>query len=124
MKYIFALLLALSLPYYATAAELTNITDIKVAEQHAQENDKQLILIFTAPWCQYCQPLKKQVMDNMEDINEQGWVVCFVDYDSNKNVAKKYGVTKLPTSVFLNGEKRSTQVGYSNYQGFERNFKK
>ena len=124
MKYILPLLLALTFPYYATAGELTRITDIKVAEQHAQENDKQLILIFTASWCQFCKPLEKEVMDNMEDINEQGWIVCFVDYDSNKDIAKKYAVTKLPTSVFLNGKNRTQQIGYSSYPNFERNLKK
>lgn len=123
MKYII-LSFALFFATFAIADEPVRITDLAVAEQHAEETGRNLVLVFTADWCQYCKPLEKQVMDNMKDINEQGWVVCFVDYDSNKDVAKKYGVTRLPTSVFLNGEKSSQQVGYTNYQAFERNFKK
>lgn len=123
MKYII-LSFALFFASFAVADEPVRITDLAVAEQHAEETGHNLVLVFTADWCQYCKPLEKQVMDNMQDINEQGWVVCFVDYDSNKDIAKKYGVTKLPTSVFLNGENRSQQVGYVNYQAFERNLKK
>lgn len=123
MKYILPLLLPLLLPNLTIAAEPRVISDIKIAEQHAQETGNNLVLVFTADWCQYCKPLEKQLLDNMKDINEQGWIVCFVDYDSNKDIAKKYGVTGLPTSVFLNGQKSIKQLGYSSYQTFERNLR-
>ena len=99
---------------------IENIDDIALAEQNAKDNNKTLLLIFTADWCKYCVPLKQQVQSNIEIVNQK-FVVCYVDFDKNKDLAAKYSVRSLPASVFIkdNGE-RKTILGFSSFLTYRK----
>jgi thioredoxin-like negative regulator of GroEL len=63
-------------------------------------------------------------MNNLEEIQDQGWIVCFVDYDSNKDLVRKYNIQAVPTTILINGSSRKSIRGYGgSYESFQRNLK-
>jgi len=92
-------------------AEEVVINDIEVARQEAKETDTKLLLVFTADWCTYCTYLKNDLTANMEMVNEK-YTVCFVDFDSNPELARKYKVTSIPASIAFEDKVYYKKVGY------------
>jgi thioredoxin-related protein len=123
MRYIVLLFIAL-FASASFASEPVLIDNVQVAEKYAVENDKRLALVFIADWCSYCKPLQKDIMNNLEEIQDQGWIVCFVDYDSNKDLVRKYNIQAVPTTILINGSSRKSIRGYGgSYESFQRNLK-
>lgn len=54
------------------------------------------ILFFHAPWCFQCREIEKDIKANLSQI-PAGTTIYKIDYDSNQDLRKKYGV-KLQTS--------------------------
>ncbi len=73
--------------------------------------DKNVIVDFYAPWCPPC----KIVANNLEDFDitkPENVHIYKVDIDDELTLAKKYGVTKLPTLIyFKNGKPIKDYVG-------------
>lgn len=71
-----------------------------------------IVLDFSAPWCPTCQAFKKNVTANLEDI-PAGVTIISVDYDTNIELRKKYGVTVQHTFVQVtpDGEKIKSWIG-------------
>lgn len=60
------------------------------------------ILYFSAEWCQPCKSFFPVVQ---EVCNATGTALQKVDVDQNKSLAETYGITAVPTMVFMrNGE--------------------
>lgn len=56
------------------------------------------LLFFHAPWCSSCSALNADISKNLGDI-PAGLTLFKVDYDSEKELKKKYGVTYQHTMV-------------------------
>ena len=64
----------------------------------AEHADRQRWLNFHADWCPNCRALNTDIEANLDDIPAD--VVIFkVDYDSNQDLRRKYGVTRQTTVV-------------------------
>ena len=50
---------------------------------------------FTATWCGTCKAFKPV----MNEVAGEGYSIQFVDVDQNKELASKYGVQSVPTTV-------------------------
>ncbi|MEX0940171.1 MAG: thioredoxin [Candidatus Babeliales bacterium] len=74
--------------------------------------DKPIIIDVFAPWCGPCQ----QMMPIFEELEkEYGDKYKFVklNVDESRELAVQYGVTSIPTFVFLkNGEVQGKETGY------------
>lgn len=69
------------------------------------------LLIFTASWCAPCQTLKKDVAANPELLAGYAW--GYVDFDAEKETARGYGITTVPTFLILEHNKVVRRlVGY------------
>ena len=59
------------------------------------------IVVWTAPWCGYCQRDKPK----LKRLTETGlYAIMVIDYDQNKSFAKRYGVTTLPTYFIVEND--------------------
>lgn len=64
---------------------------------------------FYADWCGYC---KKQ-QEVLDELSNNGFWIGKLDCDKNPELAKKYGVTGLPTMLLFKNGKLLTQItGY------------
>ena len=60
--------------------------------------DGKVVLFFHASWCPTCRVAENNIVSNKEDI-PKGLAILKVDYDSSKDLRKKYGVTYQHTFV-------------------------
>lgn len=97
-------------PIY-TQQSVGYVTDLNLALNLSKETKQEVLLIFSASWCQYCQNLKN---DLSELNNLDNKIICIVDTDDEKKLSKKFKVKTLPSSFILNnnGETISYRIGY------------
>lgn len=115
MKYIYILfvtLMSFVLPVYS--AEI--VTDFDTAMILAQEEQKNVLVIFTLQDCDPCNQLKMS-LDIIKHVDN--YIVCLLDTKSNKKLAGKFKLTKWPTSVILASSKE-VRGEISRKQGFSK----
>lgn len=79
-------------------------------EEAMKETERKVLLVFGAEWCPHCKTLK----EHLKNSNLDGILVCTVDVDAHKDLARKYHARTLPTSVMLSkGEETSRTKGFS-----------
>ena len=70
----------------------------------------EVFVIFSASRCSYCRDLKRLVQILQRVLTDVKF--CCVDVDAEKNLAAKFSVTSLPTSVvFFEGEVKARAEG-------------
>jgi thioredoxin-like negative regulator of GroEL len=78
-------------------------------EEAMREKDRKIILVFGADWCPHCVVLKK----HLEGMNLDGYLVCTVDVEENRDIKRKHAVRMLPTSIIMeNGKEASRHKGF------------
>ena len=89
----------------------------EVIEQ-AEEEEKFVLLDFTASWCKPCQLMKKETFTDADlgkYVNEH-FVSTHVDVQKTegRSLASKYGIRSIPTLIILDGKGRivKTLIGY------------
>lgn len=87
------------------------VTDLDEALRLSQKTNQNVVLIFSASWCGFCKTLKND-LPNIKEFDNK--IICILDSDKEKRLARKFKAKSLPTSVMLNsnGEEVSRMVGY------------
>lgn len=79
-------------------------------EEAMKETERKVLLVFSSERCPHCKTLK----EHLKSANLDGILVCTVDVTEHKDIARKYHVRGLPTSVMLSkGEETSRTKGFS-----------
>jgi thioredoxin-related protein len=65
----------------------------------SEHSNKQILVVFTADWCKQCQVMKKDITDSPDMVSDT--IVCYLDLDSNKELAKEYQVKTIPDYCIL-----------------------
>lgn len=112
-RYVFILmaimLLALAPAVYSADFENSTIpginmtTDIDLAMNAAQSENKSVAIFFDQDSCVYCDMLKSNVLSNLDvqkQLNEN-YVILFVDVNENPKFADKYRVYGTPVIKFI-----------------------
>lgn len=83
---------------------------MKVIKDLNEINDELCIIDFFATWCGPC----KMLAPNLEEIEEeQGINVFKIDVDESSDLARKFGITVVPTLFLLKNKKvLSSNQGY------------
>ena len=87
----------------ATPGIYTLYSDVAVQEEL---QDRKVVLFFYAGWCPSCRTLDASIIENVAAIPED--VAIFkVDYDTEKELKRQYGITQQHTFVLLEKEKEA-----------------
>lgn len=89
------------------------------AIQIAQKQERNLYLIFKGKWCSWCEKQDETLKDEKISRSMNGMVFYVVDLGSRRDLAKKYGVTSVPSHRFLapDGKVIKSHVGYMDVDG-------
>lgn len=83
----------------------------------SEKSDKEILVVFTANWCKQCQIMKKDIQEDQEILSDK--IVCYLNLDTNKELAKQYKVKLIPDYCLLRKRiqiKRA--VGYTSKERF------
>ena len=82
--------------------ELLFYTDFRQGCEAARQQNKPILLFFTATWCHYCHEMARESFTNNQVINLSDHFVCIlVDADAQPMLVRTYGVRGFPTIQFL-----------------------
>jgi thioredoxin 1 len=78
-------------------------------EEVISSKNQNIILIFSADWCKYCNKLKGDI----GNLDFGGYDHHIIDVDLNPDLKKQYSVKSLPTSILIKNNKEvSRKSGY------------
>lgn len=104
MKRILTSLILLSL-------SLFSFEELNIENFDEKIKNKNVIVDFYAVWCPPCKVLAQNLVD-FSEIKPQNIEIFKVNVDEQMNLAKKYGVSALPTLLFFkDGQVVSKEVG-------------
>ena len=79
-----------------------------------------IIIDFWAVWCGPCiffAPIFKKLQEEFQN----DFIFVKVNVDENNDIARKYGITGIPTTLFIKNEEVINQiVGAMNYEGMKQ----
>ncbi|KAF7491544.1 Thioredoxin-2 [Sarcoptes scabiei] len=93
-----------------------------LASQLTAAGDKLVVIDFYATWCGPCRMIAP-VLEKLSTDHKDTLVVLKIDVDENEEITSEYGVSSMPTFVFLKLEKRSPPFLVLMKQNSERPFK-
>lgn len=96
----------------------TIISDINIAKREATRTKTDLLLIFTSESCAPCSKLKKEIETNIDKEISKKYTVCYVDYSTNADLVRQYGVRQIPHSVIV--EKNKAYIGFRQYEQYKK----
>lgn len=101
--------------YAQVSSDNAYVTDLNLALRLSKETKQQVVVIFSASWCNFCNLLKRD-LPNLSGFDNK--IICILDTDVEKKLARKFKVKTWPTSVILNhnGEEISRITGYNKVQ--------
>lgn len=95
-----------------TAARSESSDDYESAVSLARQEGSEVLLVFGARWCVWCQKFARDVMPNQRiasRLSEKRATVVRVDVDNRNDLAERYGVKSLPTMVLLDHQGREVK---------------
>lgn len=112
-KYIIPILIAICLNSLCFADPSIFVSNYNDAQLLSQKINRPILLIFRADWCNHCDEMKEDLSLNLSVLDNT--IVCYIDYDKNKQLIKNYKIKSVPTIVVLKDNKEiSRKVGYKN----------
>ncbi|OXS19033.1 thiol reductase thioredoxin, partial [Pseudomonas fluorescens] len=98
----------MSMGWMLPAQAQTYVTDVTMDETVMQENDRMVILFFTATWCGPCQYMKPIINSIKKEVDVD---IYYLDTDNN-TADDILHVTSIPTYYFIkNGRKLGQTTG-------------
>lgn len=67
----------------------------------SESSDNDILVIFTADWCKYCQVMKKDLDDLNKEPELDNIIICYVNIDANSELKQEYKVSTIPDYMIL-----------------------
>lgn len=81
-------------------------------EQEVEKSSKPVIVDVSATWCGPCQQMKPIFEQTAQDLHET-YKFAELNVDEAREIAIKYGVTSVPTFIFIkDGQVKGKERGY------------
>lgn len=94
--------------------------ELNIDNFESKIKDKNVIVDFYAPWCPPCKIIASS-LDSYATNKPKDIEIYKVNVDNELSLAKKYGVSKLPTVIyFKNGKVVKDYVGVLSSEEFEK----
>lgn len=95
---------------------------VELALEKAAEEEKLVLLYFTADWCPPCQKMKKEVLpeEAVQKSLKEHYAFVMIDTDKNPERGRKYSIRGIPSMIVLdaNGKEVSRFSGFRNKESF------
>lgn len=86
----------------------------------SEDIKQDVLVVFTAGWCGSCQVLKADIRSSNEGVLDNH-IVCYIDYDANKEMVKEYRVKRIPDCFILRKNREiKRKVGYDGWANFKQ----
>lgn len=77
-------------------------TDFASGIERAKEEDRPMLVHFTAAWCGYCRKMDRETWTHPTVIREAStWIPVRVDIDSRQDLAGRYGIRGTPSQLVV-----------------------
>ncbi len=84
-----------------------------------KNENKNILIDFTAVWCVNCKKLKEHVFsdDKLKDYINDNYIFIEIDVDKHSNISKRYNVKWLPWIIVIdsNGNSIYTKNKFKNF---------
>lgn len=102
-----ALGLCLTLPFATLAVAADKAPFDAAAFEAAQASGKPILIDVSAPWCPTCKAQAPILSKLMSEPRFKGVVAFNVDYDSRKDVLKRFNVQRQSTLIVFKGKQEA-----------------
>ena len=96
-------------------SDISWLTDYDAALALARADGKQIVIDFFATWCGPCKMMEQDTFTD-EEVQKrvEDFVALKIDVDQQQDMARRYGVRGLPTTMVIDAEGQpvATAVGY------------
>ena len=79
-------------------------TDLDAATEQAQDENKLILLHFSAEWCRPCKQLEKFVFNSarVSDVVHSQLIPVHIDTDNHPELVKQFAISEIPADVIIN----------------------
>lgn len=98
--------------------------DLKTARKLAADDNKLLLIVFTAEWCTYCHKLVENTISHRDIVPlvNRHFVPVLLDFDDNQRTAEILEVDSLPATIVLSpqADLLARSQGYATVEPFRQ----
>lgn len=99
----------------------TEPTNYAEALKQSKNNNKNILLVFSATWCGPCNKFKSEVLKD-ENVKKKmnDYIFLIIDIDAEPVLTKKCNVTAIPSILILNNKEEiiKSTVGFKDKKSF------
>jgi thiol-disulfide isomerase/thioredoxin len=86
--------------------------DYTEAMDLGKKNNKKILVMFGAEWCSWCKRMQKETLSNTEVKQKlDGFVLCYVDCDKQRNLADKHKIAGVPAYLIVSPQGTTAKTG-------------
>lgn len=104
-----------------SASSIAWVENFDAALDRAKVENKPVLVDFFATWCGPCKLMDRETYtDSAVGAELTNWIGARIDVDKNEEVAKRFGIEMIPTTVLLqpDGKEIARESGYVGPQAF------